>query len=288
LNHKNLNTHLTAKERETISFPAKYLMRKGLINGEVLDFGCGLGKDVEVLKEKGFQVEGYDPHYFPKYPSKKYDTVLCIYVLNVLLPKEQSQVMMNISELLKPTGTAYFVVRRDIQYEGFRMHKVHKKFTYQCSVKLPFKSVFLNESCQIYAYQHYTTLHKRDLQVSPFFSEFGPEEIIVESATAFSFFDNFPVSNGHALVVPKRVVSDYFELTLKEQTAIWIMVNKVKQIIQNRYRPAGFNVGINIGKTGGQTIPHVHVHIIPRYENDVPDPRGGIRHVIPEKGNYLK
>jgi ATP adenylyltransferase len=75
------------------------------------------------------------------------------------MQEEQSDVIMEISALLKPNGKAYFAVRRDITYEGFRTHKIHQKPTYQCNVKLPFPSIFLNDSCEIYVYQHYTTIH---------------------------------------------------------------------------------------------------------------------------------
>ena len=99
--NSNIFSHLTAKERETISFPARLLLDKKLLIGEVLDFGCGFGKDVELLKEKGINIVGYDKYYFPEYPTKKYDTIICFYVLNVLLPEEQANLLMEVSRLLK-------------------------------------------------------------------------------------------------------------------------------------------------------------------------------------------
>ena len=91
---------------------------------------------------------------------------------------------------------------------------------------------------------------------------------------------------GHALIIPKRHVSDYFELNFKEQSSCIFMLNEVKKIIQKRFNPAGFNVGINIGEKAGQTVSHVHIHLIPRYAGDVDDPRGGVRGVIPERKMY--
>lgn len=193
---------------------------------------------------------------------------------------------MNVSNLLKPNGKAYFAVRRDIQYEGFRIHKVHKKETYQCLIKLAYLSIYKNENCEIYEYEHYTTLNKGNAALSPFLIGNETRELIVETATVFSFYDKFPVSKGHALIVPKRLVSNYFDLTLKEQTACWIIANKVKTILQEKYNPDGFNVGININEDAGQTILHSHIHIIPRYKGDVENPRGGIRGVIPNKKEY--
>jgi len=282
----NPYSHLTAKERDTISFPAKFLLNKNLFAGAILDFGCGFGKDVELIKAKGFDILGYDPHFFPTFPIKKFDTVICFYVLNVLLAEEQAQVLMNVSALLKLNGKAYFAVRRDLQYEGYRMHKLHKRQTYQCNIKLPYKSIFKNESCEIYEYQHYTSLNKGNEKVSPFFVGNDERELLFESATAFSFFDKYPVNKGHTLVVPKRVVASYFDLSVKEQTACWIMVNKVKDELQKLFNPDGFNIGINVNEDAGQTISHCHIHVIPRYKGDVEQPRGGIRSVIPSKKNY--
>lgn len=282
----NFYSHLTAKERESISFPAKILLQRKLLNGKVLDFGCGFGKDVEVLQNKNFNIVGYDPHYFPNFPEEKFDTIICFYVLNVLFPEEQSNVLMDVSKLLKTGGKAYFAVRRDIKYEGFRTHKIHKKPTYQCNVKLPFISILENENVEIYEYQHFTFLNKGKTEISPFFADNEKRDILFESASAFSFFDKFPVNKGHTLVIPKRFVSNYFELSVKEQIACWLMVNKVKQELSKRYNPAGFNVGINVNEAAGQTIFHCHIHVIPRYENDVENPRGGVRGVIPKKMNY--
>ena len=286
MNNLNPNSHLTAIERTSLSYPARLLINKNKMKGKILDFGCGIGKDVELLNSKGYDIKGYDPYYFPTFPTEKFDTILCFYVLNVLLPEEQAEVLMNVSNLLKPNGKAYFAVRRDIHYEGFRVHKVHKKETYQCIIKLGYSSIFKNENCEIYEYQHYTSLHKGNTDLSPFLVGDEIRELIVETATVFSFYDKFPVSKGHALVVPKRLVSNYFELTLKEQMACWIVVNKVKAILQEKYNSDGFNIGININEDAGQTISHCHIHIIPRYKGDVEVPRGGVRGVIPCKKEY--
>lgn len=286
MSKSNPYSHLTAKERKYISFPCKILLDKNLIVGKTLDFGCGFGKDVEVLKMKGYDVSGYDPHYFPINLEDDYDTIICFYVLNVLESEEQINVLMDISERLKIGGKAYFAVRRDVKYQGFRTHKLHQIQTFQTNVKLPFKSVFVNDFCEIYEFQHYTYLHQGNEAISPFLSIDEKREPIVETATVFSFYDKFPVSKGHALIVPKRVVSDYFELTNREQIACWLVVNRVKEILQQKFNPDGFNIGINVGETAGQTIPHVHIHIIPRYKEDVPNPRGGIRGVIPSKKEY--
>ena len=278
--------YLTAKERETLSFPAKLLLNKSLLLGDVLDFGCGFGKDVELLKAKGLDVIGYDKHYFPIYPVKKFDTIICFYVLNVLMQEEQANVLMEISQLLKSTGKAYFAVRRDLQNEGFRTHKIHQKQTYQCNVILNYKSIFKNDNCEIYEYKQFNQINKKTNVDCPFCNPDSERELLLESATAYGMFDKFPVSNGHTLIIPKKHCSNYFELSFKEQSACWFMLNKAKEILTKEFKPDGFNIGININDAAGQTVPHVHIHIIPRYKDDVEEPRGGVRGVIPEKKSY--
>jgi diadenosine tetraphosphate (Ap4A) HIT family hydrolase len=283
----NLNpySHLTAKEREYLSFPARLLFEKGLLVGSLLDFGCGFGKDVEVLKSRGVDISGYDKHYFPEKPIEKFDTILCLYVLNVLLPEELSLVLMEVSALLKPGGKAYFAVRRDLRSEGYRTHKIHQKPTFQTNVILPYTSLFKNENCEIYEYTHYNFTKSKGVEC-PFCSLPKEAEVIVESAQAFSILDKYPVNPGHALIIPKRHVSDYFELSFKEQSSCIFMLNKVKELIQKRFNPEGFNIGLNVGDIAGQTINHVHIHLIPRFKGDMEDPRGGVRGVIPEKRIY--
>lgn len=112
---------------------------------------------------------------------------------------------------------------------------------------------------------------------------------LVSNDVAFALFDNFPVTPGHVLIVTRRVVATWFEATQSEQSALMSLVNEVKSILDERLKPKpdGYNVGFNAGEAAGQTVPHLHIHVIPRYRGDVADPRGGIRNVIPGKGNYL-
>lgn len=282
----NPNSHLTAKERETLSFPAKIVFNRNAFVGDVLDFGCGFGSDVKILQERGINIVGYDKHYFPEYPTKKFDTIICFYVLNVLMPKEQATVLMELSQLIKPTGKVYIAVRRDLKYEGFRVHKIHQKKTYQCNVILNSRSFFRNENCEIYEYQHYNQLNSNEKSDCPFCNPHSDRELIVESATAYAIYDKFPVNDGHALIIPKRHCADYFDLTFKEQAACIFMLNRVKEMLAARFNPDGFNVGINVGDKAGQTISHVHIHLIPRYNGDVEEPLGGVRGVIPNKQKY--
>jgi diadenosine tetraphosphate (Ap4A) HIT family hydrolase len=281
----NKFSHLTAIERIKLSFPAQLLLERNLLKGRVLDFGCGLGNDVNLLQQKGFDITGYDPYYLPQHPHNKFDTIICFYVLNVLFSEEQANVIMEVSHLLKPGGKAYYAVRRDIKKEGFREHYIHKQPTYQCIVKLPFQSIHLDESCEIYEYNHYN--YQRNSPNNCIFC--NPHKnitLLTESATAYAMFDGYPLNKGHVLIVPKRHVSNYFELPFKEQSACWFMANKVQGILSQEFYPDGFNVGMNINKAAGQTMMHANIHIIPRYQGDAVGGKGGMRNVVPKPKIY--
>lgn len=98
--------------------------------------------------------------------------------------------------------------------------------------------------------------------------------------------DGYPISDGHLLIVPHRHAADWFDLTSAEQQAIMELIEQGKQWLEERYQPDGYNIGMNCGKAAGQTVPHMHCHLIPRYAGDQKDPRGGVRWVLPEKADY--
>lgn len=112
------------------------------------------------------------------------------------------------------------------------------------------------------------------------------DRILFESDTALAIRDGFPVSPGHTLIIPKRHVASLFECTEGEQAALLKLLNLVRMDVDREFQPSGYNVGINDGVTAGQTVMHLHVHLIPRYPGDAPDPRGGVRWVLPEKAAY--
>ena len=111
-------------------------------------------------------------------------------------------------------------------------------------------------------------------------------EILAENANGLAFFDSFPISRGHALVVPKRHVMTIFEMSEEEYTDCFRLVLALRDLLFARYSPHGFNVGANCGEAAGQSVWHAHIHVIPRYKGDVPDPRGGVRGVVPGKASY--
>lgn len=112
-------------------------------------------------------------------------------------------------------------------------------------------------------------------------------EILSENHLAIAFFDKFPVNQGHVLIIPKRHVETLFEATLEEISAINELIFQVKEILQDRFAPDGYNLGVNVGEAGGQTIFHLHFHLIPRYKGDIPDPRGGVRKIKKSIVPYL-
>ncbi len=112
--------------------------------------------------------------------------------------------------------------------------------------------------------------------------------IVIENELAFIRYDGYPVSPGHCLIVPRRHVAEYFQATPEEKAAIWALVDEMKIIIDKEFNPDGYNVGVNIGESAGQSVPHIHVHMIPRYKGDMENPRGGVRGVIPDKQKYAQ
>ena len=114
-----------------------------------------------------------------------------------------------------------------------------------------------------------------------------PSERIVEENQLASWIDDgFPVSKGHSLIIPKRHLGSFFDISLEERLAMLELLDKAKAAIDKDLKPDGFNIGINNGSAAGQTVPHLHLHLIPRYAGDVEDARGGVRWVIPDKADY--
>lgn len=118
------------------------------------------------------------------------------------------------------------------------------------------------------------------------FCNTDPKKILVSSEICYAIFDRYPVTRGHILVIPFRHFPDYFESTPREVEAFDAMVRECRDYLEGEYHPDGYNVGVNVGYAAGQSVPHMHIHVIPRYEGDTWHPRGGIRGVIPEKQDY--
>jgi diadenosine tetraphosphate (Ap4A) HIT family hydrolase len=110
--------------------------------------------------------------------------------------------------------------------------------------------------------------------------------ILYQDSTWIAIYDGYPVSKGHVLLIPKRHCASYFDLNFIELESVSVTIGIVKRLLDKKFKPDGYNIGINCGEAAGQTVPHCHIHIIPRYNGDMEDPRGGVRGVIPEKQKY--
>ena len=111
-------------------------------------------------------------------------------------------------------------------------------------------------------------------------------QVIIEQPLVWAVRDSYPVSKGHTLIVPRRHVVTFFETTEEERRAMMKLLDEVKAMLDREHKPDGYNIGINNGAAAGQTVMHVHMHLIPRYAGDRADPRGGVRWILPDKAAY--
>jgi diadenosine tetraphosphate (Ap4A) HIT family hydrolase len=111
-------------------------------------------------------------------------------------------------------------------------------------------------------------------------------QLLIERPLALAARDSYPVSKGHTLIIPRRHVASFFETTEEERLAMMKLLDEARTLLDREHRPDGYNIGVNSGAAAGQTVMHVHMHLIPRYAGDRPDPRGGVRWVLPEKAAY--
>jgi diadenosine tetraphosphate (Ap4A) HIT family hydrolase len=143
---------------------------------------------------------------------------------------------------------------------------------FQCTTVVPQYTISLGE-----------VIAMSNVSDCPFCSE---DDAIVKNEHAYARFDKYPVNPGHVLVIPRRHVSSFFETSQSERREMLNLVDEMKSFLDRKYSPDGYNIGVNVGETAGQTVMHVHMHLIPRYKGDIPNPRGGVRGVIPAKQSY--
>ena len=120
----------------------------------------------------------------------------------------------------------------------------------------------------------------------PFCEAVRTEEPLARRGTFVARYDGYPVSRGHVLLIPRRHITTFFELNRKERNDFFELLLEVREILQDQFHPDGFNIGVNVGRAAGQTIMHLHVHVIPRYSGDVEHPEGGVRNIIPNLTSY--
>lgn len=118
------------------------------------------------------------------------------------------------------------------------------------------------------------------------FCKYPSERIVFSNTYGIVIRDGFPVSPGHTLIMPRRHVGSFFDIEATERDALLVLMEEARRRLDMEFNPSGYNIGINDGASAGQTVPHLHIHLIPRYIGDREDPRGGVRWIFPDKANY--
>ena len=113
------------------------------------------------------------------------------------------------------------------------------------------------------------------------------DRVMIKGELGFAAWDRHPVNDGHFLVIPYRHFASYFDITEEERNELWSLVERGQKIAEEKFSPDGYNIGINVGHWAGQSIHHLHIHVIPRYKGDVENPKGGVRAVIPQRRHYV-
>jgi diadenosine tetraphosphate (Ap4A) HIT family hydrolase len=120
------------------------------------------------------------------------------------------------------------------------------------------------------------------------FCRLDPAQLVMANELAVAVYDNYPVTRGHTLLIPRRHIGSFFEATEAERDALFALLAAMREKLMATHRPDGFNIGINDGAAAGQTVMHLHIHLMPRYLDDTADPRGGVRWIIPDRAPYWK
>lgn len=211
-------SRLTAINRDKPSFPGRWLLLNRHLKGEILDYGCGYGKDVDFFRENDLKAVGYDPHFFPELPKlgKTFDRITCTFVFNVLEVESRNRAMMHISRFLKPKGRAFISVRRDIDTSGFRVVPGTKEIVYQANVFLPFKSILQDLDYEIYEYRPYVYLSGADVDRSMISPPQG-YQMLAESINAVAVVPKQLRFKHHFIVLPKRKAPSFHQLPMPEQ-----------------------------------------------------------------------
>lgn len=118
------------------------------------------------------------------------------------------------------------------------------------------------------------------------FCTLSVSRVEIETERFYVIRDGYPVSEGHSLIVPKTHIVSFFDMDEYESQEFYLVINRAKVDLDFRFNPKSYNIGINDGKHAGQTVMHLHIHLIPRYDGDQKDPKGGVRWIFPDKANY--
>lgn len=260
-----------------------YLIDEGLLKGAILDYDCLLQPFAAQLDNLGCTLTAYEPSKLYKLANTQFDIIICkMYSdqFNALNNK-----LIDSSMMLQPTGKVYFIITQNsptTDDTNILTHNIDE----QISIDFPAINIFNQEEATIYEYTPYNAHIPSQKSDCPFCKPTYQHRLIAESHTSYAIYDNYPVSPGHALIIPKQHITNYFELPWFYQSDCWQLLQKVQGMLQHKHQPDGYNVGINVQEAAGQSVSHVHIHLIPRYQGDVPSPLGGVRGVIPHMQQY--
>ena len=242
----------------------RWLIEKNLLQGKILCYGRN-SAEKNLLKTKGYNIEAHNRDYQPNHPTEQFDTIVSIYLFNWLDNIEQNNVLLSVSRLLKHGGKAYFAVKHHFGFKNICLNEQHQIEQTIANVTLPFKKIFNSYIFDIYEFQHFNIASSSQLECA----YCSPEQVVLlENEYSYAMLSSSPISKGHALVIPKRHVACYFDLTINEQIACQLTLNRLKKIIDEEHAPDEYSVNINMNAWAGQTIPHVYIHLIPRYNED--------------------
>lgn len=215
-----------------------------------------------LFKEKGFEVEKYDPNFYPDYPNEKFDTIICFYVLNVLEKEEEYKILAQVSSLLKPEGKVYFAVRRDIHREGKRFHVKHKKYTYQRNVFLDQKSVFKNKNCEIYEMEHFTVKNKSNYEFNPFLSGKDFRIPFAETTNFVAFYSKYPKSEHHIILTTKEKYNTLDGLTSSRKEELNFFTNFCHELMKTRHSLYSIKSISSQASNPAINIDQWHIHLM--------------------------
>lgn len=263
MNKNNQHQLLSQYELDSLSQPMQWLLEKKLLKGKILVYGTD-SYEQKLLSRKGYNIEVRNRDYQPNHPSEQFDTIISIYLFNWLDNIEQNNILLSVSRLLKHGGKAYFAVKHHFGFKNICLNEQHQIEQTISNVTLPFKKVFQGYIFDIYKFQHFN-ITSRNLSKCAYCTP--QQEILLENEYSYAMLSNNPISKGHALVIPKRHVASYFDLTVNEQVACQLTLNRLKQIIDDEHAPDGYSVSINMNALAEQWVEHVAIELVARYEN---------------------
>ena len=264
MNKNNQHQLLSQYQLDSLSQPMQWLLKKHLLRGKILVYGSD-NYEQKLLSNLGYNIEVCGRDYRPNHPTEQFDTIISIYLFNWLDNIEQNNVLLSVSRLLKHGGKAYFAVKHHFGFKNICLNEQHQIEQTISNVTLPFAKAFNSYIFDIYEFQHFNIANRHRSQC-PYCSP--QQQVILENEYSYAILSNSPISKGHGLVIPKRHVASYFDLTVDEQIACQLTLNRLKKIIDEEYAPDGYSVNINMNGLAEQRVEHVGMELVAGYEGD--------------------